>query len=91
LEYSTCYADLRGGDVINLGYYNNQLDTDMIWSWESTEVIADLEQILSRLLKLSCISNTYDPTFLASSTLATENIPVGENCAKILAGLRASR
>jgi hypothetical protein len=51
-EYSTFYADLRGGDLINLGYYNKQLDTDMIWSWESTEVIADLEQITQIILHL---------------------------------------
>jgi hypothetical protein len=51
-EYSTFYADLRGGDLINLGYYNNQLDTDMIWSSESTEVIADLEQITQIILHL---------------------------------------
>jgi hypothetical protein len=51
-EYSTFYADLRGGEVINLGYYNNQLDTDMIRSWGSTKVIADLEQITQNDLHL---------------------------------------
>jgi hypothetical protein len=53
---SDFYAELRGGDVINLGYSDHRhLDTGEMWNCVSPAAFADLEQVT----RISCIPIPY--------------------------------